>query len=150
MNLNNFTQKAQEAALQAQNLAEELNHSQIEAVHLLAALLAQDDGVVPQIINRIGTSRQLLERSIEGHLNSMPRAMGATAQVGVSKELLNVVRAAEREASKMKDDFVSTEHLFLALIDAAANVRSLSRLAEAGIGREDVLQALTGIRGGQR
>jgi ATP-dependent Clp protease ATP-binding subunit ClpB len=150
MNLNNFTQKAQEAALQAQNLAEEMNHSQIEAIHLLAALLAQEDGVVPQIINRIGISLQLLERNIEGQLNSMPRAVGATAQVGVSKELLNVVRAAEREASRMKDDFVSTEHLFLALIDAAANVRSLSPLTEASIGREDVLKALSGIRGGQR
>jgi ATP-dependent Clp protease ATP-binding subunit ClpB len=150
MNLNNFTQKAQEAALHGQNLAEEMNHSQIEAIHLLAALLAQDDGVVPQIINRIGAGRQLLERNVEAQLNSMPRALGATAKVGLSKELLSVVRASEREASKMKDDFVSTEHLFLALIDAAANVRNLAPLAETGIGREDVLQALSEIRGGQR
>ena len=60
MNLSKFTQKAQDAVLQAQHLAEEMNHSQIEAVHLLAALLAQENGVVPQIVNRIGASGQLL------------------------------------------------------------------------------------------
>ena len=150
MNLNKFTQKAQDAVLQAQHLAEEMNHSQIEAVHLLASLLAQEDGVVPQIVNRIGASRPLLTRGVEARLNGQPRAVGATAQVAVSRELTNVVRAAEREAAKMKDDFVSTEHLFLALVDGAKNIRDLAPLGEAGIGRENVLRALTGIRGGQR
>lgn len=150
MNLNKFTQKAQEAVIQAQNKAEELNHSQIEAVHLLAALVAQEDGVVPQIINRIGANLQLLVNEIESRIKGLPRAVGATAQVGVSRELSNVVRAAEREASKMKDDFVSTEHLFLALVDVASRITNLSPLSEAGINRENVLTALTGIRGGQR
>ncbi|MFN2190305.1 MAG: ATP-dependent Clp protease ATP-binding subunit, partial [Candidatus Promineifilaceae bacterium] len=150
MNLNKFTQKAQEAVLRAQYLAEEQNNSQIEAVHLLAALLTQEDGVVPQIVNRIGTSRQILGREIESILNGLPRAVGSSTQIGVSKELTNITRAAEREASKMKDDFVSTEHLFLALVDAAEKIRNLAPLVQANISREAVLQALTDIRGGQR
>jgi len=150
MNLNKFTQKAQEAVLQAQYMAEELNNSQIEAIHLLGALVSQEDGVVPQIVNRIGASRQTLSREIDDTLQGLPRAVGASTQVGVSREAANITRAAEREASKMKDDFVSTEHLFLALVDAANSIRNLSPLMQAGITRDDVLHALTHIRGGQR
>jgi len=150
MNLNKFTQKAQEAVLQAQYMAEELNNSQIEAIHLLGALVSQEDGDVPQIVNRIGASRQTLSREIDDTLQGLPRAVGASTQVGVSREAANITRAAEREASKMKDDFVSTEHLFLALVDAANSIRNLSPLMQAGISRDDVLHALTDIRGGQR
>jgi len=150
MNLNKFTQKAQEAVLQAQYMAEELNNSQIEAIHLLWALVSQEDGVVPQIVNRIGASRQTLAREIDATLQGLPRAVGASTQVGVSREAANITRAAEREASNMKDDFVSTEHLFLALVDAANSIRNLSPLMQAGISRDDVLHALTDIRGGQR
>ncbi|MDX1613017.1 MAG: ATP-dependent chaperone ClpB [Candidatus Promineifilaceae bacterium] len=150
MNLNKFTQKAQEAVLQAQNMAEGANHSQIEAVHLLAALLAQDDGVVPQIVNRIGIGRHQLDQAVAEQLEKLPRAVGTTTQVGVSRELANLVRAAERQAGQMKDDFVSTEHLFLALVDAADQIRSLSPLAQSGPTRDQVLQALSDIRGGQR
>lgn len=150
MKLNKYTQKAQEAVLSAQDLAEEMNHSQIEAVHLLAALLAQEDGVVRQIVNRIGANSHLLNQQIEEELNRLPRAVGSTSQVGLSRELTNIARAAEREAAKMKDDFVSTEHLFLALVDVAKDIRNLQPLVAAGIERQAVLQALTGIRGGQR
>jgi ATP-dependent Clp protease ATP-binding subunit ClpB len=150
MNLNKFTQKAQEAVLRAQHLAEEQQHSQIEAIHLLAALLSQQEGVVPQIVSRIGANRHLLGEQVEQRLKSLPRAVGATTFVGPARELTNIVRAAEREAAKMKDDFVSTEHLFLALVDEAGAIRSLSPLVESGIDRDQVLQALSGIRGGQR
>lgn len=150
MDLNKFTQKAQEAILGAQRLAEEASHSQIEAIHLLASLLAQEDGVVPQLVSRIGANRHLLAERVQAELKKLPQAYGATAQVGLARELTNVVRAAEREAARMKDEFVSTEHLFLALVDAAGQIRSLSPLTEAGIGRDEVLKALTHIRGGQR
>ncbi len=150
MNMNKFTQKAQEAVLKAQYIAEEKNHSQIEAIHLLAGLLAQEEGVVPHIINRIGINLQLFEQEIESQMTRLPQALGTTSQVNVSRELANVARAAEREASKMKDEFVSTEHLLLALVDVAKDIRSLSPLLEARIGREDVLKALNSIRGGQR
>ena len=150
MNLNKYTQKAQEAVLAAQQMAEEQNHSQIEPIHLLAALLQQGEGVVPQIVNRIGVNRGMLEQRVQEQLNKLPRAVGAAAQVGLSRELSNVVRQAEREASNMKDEYVSTEHLFLALVDAAGDVRSFRFLSDLGIERSDVLTALTGIRGTQR
>jgi ATP-dependent Clp protease ATP-binding subunit ClpB len=150
MNLNKFTQKAQEAVLAAQNMAEEQNHSQIEPVHLLAALLQQSEGVVPQIVNRIGVSRSALDEHVQEALGKMPRAMGSSAQVGLSRELANIVRQAEREASDMRDEYVSTEHLFLALVDAADAVRSLQSLQEVGLDRDSVLTALTSIRGTQR
>jgi ATP-dependent Clp protease ATP-binding subunit ClpB len=150
MNLNKYTQKAQEAVLAAQTIAEEMNHSQIEGLHLLSALLNQEDGVVPQIINRIGVNRHALNQQVQAALDDMPRAFGATTQVGLSRELSNIVRAAEREAARMKDDFVSTEHLFLALVAVVDQVRSLAPLRDAGVTQDNVLQALTAVRGGQR
>ncbi len=150
MKLNKYTQKAQEAVLAAQDLAEERNNSQIEAVHLLAALLNQQDGVVPQIVNRIGVNRHFFLQQIEEELARLPRVTGAATQVGLSAELSNIARSAELEASRMKDDFVSTEHLFLALVDSAKSVRTLAPLKEVNIDREAVLHALSDIRGGQR
>ncbi|MDX1662532.1 MAG: ATP-dependent chaperone ClpB [Candidatus Promineifilaceae bacterium] len=150
MNLNKYTQKAQEAVISAQNMAEEMNHGQIEPLHLLAALLQQQEGVVPQIVNRVGVNASTLRQRVENALEQMSRAMGAATQVSLSRELANVVRQAEREANQMKDEYVSTEHLFLALVDAADKVRSLRFLSEMGLDRNDVLMALTSIRGTQR
>ncbi len=149
MNLNKYTQKAQEAVLNAQTLAEENNHSQIEPVHLLAALLRQEDGVVPQIVRRLSVDPAILLDHVDEMLQRMPRVTGG-AQPGLSRELSNIVRQAEREAENIRDEYVSTEHLFLALVDAASSVRSLGFLREMGIERNDVLRALTGIRGTQR
>jgi ATP-dependent Clp protease ATP-binding subunit ClpB len=149
MNLNKYTQKAQEAVLNAQTLAEDNNHSQIEPIHLLTALVQQEEGVVPQIVKRLGVDLGELIGRAEETLQHMPRVTGG-AQPGLSREFSNVVRQAEREAEIIRDEYVSTEHLFLALVDAATNVRSLSFLREMGIERNTVLRALTGIRGSQR
>ncbi len=150
MNLNKYTQKAQEAVLAAQGMAQEENHSQIEPVHLLAALLAQTEGVTPQIVNRVGVDRAALRRQVQEKLDDLPRAVGATSQVGLSRELSEIVRQAEREASNMRDEYVSTEHLFLAIVNAAERERGLRFLGELGLTRDKVLSALTGIRGTQR
>ena len=150
MNLNKFTQKAQEAVLEAQALAEERNHSQIEAIHLLSILLGQQDGVVPQLVNRIGVNLGILKEEVEKRLRGMARAIGSTADVRISRELSNLVRAAEREAEKMKDEYVSTEHLFLSLVDASSQIVSIKMLSEQGLNRDNVLHALNDIRGGQR
>lgn len=148
MNLNKFTQKAQEAVLKAQGLAEELNHSQIEPLHLLSALLRQEDGVVPQLVNRIGTPSHLLLTRLDAEIKKLPRAYGATVNVGIAQELSNIVRQAERDAAAMKDDYTSTEHLFLALVDSPS--RSLAFLKEMGLTRDTVLQALSAVRGRNR
>ncbi len=150
MNLNKFTQKAQEAVLGAQAMAQDANHSQIEAIHLLAALLEQAEGVTPQIVNRVGVARGALLQQVQQRLEGLPRALGAAAQVGVSRELSEIARQAEREAAQMRDEYVSTEHLFLALVDAAERVRGLRFLSDLGLTRDAVLSALTGIRGSQR
>lgn len=150
MNLNKFTQKAQEAVLQAQHLAEEKHHSQIELLHLLASLVNQEEGVVPQLVNKIGGNLPTLKQNIDKGLTQLPQAYGNTMQVGLAKETANTIRTAEREAANMKDEYVSTEHLFLAAVDAAEQNRALAFLKNMGITREAVLQALTAVRGGQR
>jgi ATP-dependent Clp protease ATP-binding subunit ClpB len=149
MNLNKYTQKAQEAVINAQNLAQEYSHSQIEPIHLLATLLQQQEGVVPQLIKRLGADLGAIAGVAEETLQAMSRVSGG-AQASLSRELSNVVRQAEREAENMKDEYVSTEHLFLALVDAANNVRTIGFLRQMGIERNAVLRALTGIRGSQR
>ncbi len=148
MNLNKFTQKAQEAIFAAQQLAEERNHNQIEPLHLLTTLVVQEGGVVPQIINRIGGNVSALTARIEQELGRLARSYGSSKQVNMSREFTNVVNSAERTASKMKDDYTSTEHLLLGLLQT--KVRNLSFLGEMGIDQNNVLQALTQIRGGQR
>ena len=150
MNFNKYTQKAQEAVVEAQSLAEERNHGQVEGIHLVATLLRQSNGVVPQLINRIGGSLPLLQQAVETELNRLSSAIGATASVSLSRELSNMLKAAEREAAKLKDDYVSTEHLLLSIVDNSKRIRTLGFLAEAGINRSGVLQALKSIRGGQR
>src|SRR5690606_13211935 len=98
---------------------------------------------------RLGVDSGILLDHVDETLQRMPRVTGG-AQPALARELSNIVRQAEREAENIRDEYVSTEHLFLALVDAASNVRSLGFLREMGIERNDVLRALTGIRGTQR
>ncbi|HHH42310.1 MAG TPA: ATP-dependent chaperone ClpB [Chloroflexi bacterium] len=150
MNLNRFTEKAQEAILAAQRLAEEYNHSQIEPDHLLLALLQQSDGVVPQVVQKLGIYPAQLIAALERTLQGKPKVYGAAAQVGLSRALAEVLRQAEQEMARMRDEYVSTEHLLLALTDRGAAGPTADFLAAHGIGRDVVLQALTAIRGSQR
>ena len=123
MNLNRFTEKAQEALLQAQSLASEHKHSQIEGEHLLLALLRQYEGVVPLIVQGLGLQPEILAQEIEGELARKPTVQGGAVQVGFSRELQRTLQRAEKLAQEMHDDFVSTEHLLLVLTeDSAGNV----------------------------
>src|SRR5688572_11742531 len=106
MNLDKFTQKAQEAVLEAQRLAGEYKHSQVEPEHLLAALLRQPEGVVPQVVARIADVRSLAEQ-VEAALASKPKVYGANTQVTLSRAAADALNNAEREAKNMRDDFVS-------------------------------------------
>jgi ATP-dependent Clp protease ATP-binding subunit ClpB len=149
MNLNKFTEKAQEAVFAAQQLAENNNHSQIEPEHLLAALLAQGDGVVPQVLHKLGVNPQLVAGQVQAELDRLPKAYGGAVQVGLSRRLSQVLNQAEKEIERFKDEYVSTEHLLLALLEVGGSAagRILSR---AGVTKDRVLQALTQIRGSQR
>lgn len=149
MDLNKFTQKAQEAILEAQSLAVRYNHSQIEPDHLLLALLRQSEGIVPQIVQKLEANPREIALSLEGQLNKKPKIRGAAAQVGMSRALRRVLDEAEQSAQRMRDEYASTEHLLLALTGAQGGEASRF-LAAYGITQDAVLRALTAIRGGQR
>ncbi len=146
MNLERFTQKAQEALLQSQHLAESLHHQMIEPAHLLLALLRQQDGVVPALVTRIAGSPQALEADVERELEARPKVHGDTGQLGLSRPASDVLSAAERFAKGMQDEYTSTEHLLLGLTESVEG----KRLSHHGITKEAILKALTSIRGSQR
>ncbi len=148
MDINRYTQKAQEAILAAQNLAEELHHNQIEPEHLLLTLLRQSDGVVPQVVAKLGGNPAALAAAVERQLRDKPQVYGPTAQVGLSRTLADLLKQAERTAREMRDDFVSTEHLLLALADGRSPLSNF--LAGHGLTHDAILQALTQVRGSQR
>ena len=149
ININRFTEKSQEALFAAQQMAEQLNNSQVEPEHLLAALLQQGDGVVPQVLARVGANPQAMLAQVEDELNRLPKVTGATAQVGISPRLRQVLVRAHDEIQQFRDEYVSTEHLLLALLDHAGG--AVERiLRQAGVTRDALLRALVEIRGSQR
>jgi ATP-dependent Clp protease ATP-binding subunit ClpB len=149
MDLNRYTEKAQEALLQAQSLAGELSHGQIEGEHLLLALLRQSDGVVPLIVQGLGLQPGMLAQQVERELAGKAKVYGGAAQVGLSRELQKTLDRAVKIAGEMRDDFCSTEHLLLALTeDRAGNVARL--VQNFGLTKDAILRALASIRGSQR
>jgi ATP-dependent Clp protease ATP-binding subunit ClpB len=144
MNLDKFTEKGQAAVLEAQRLAGEYSHSQIEPDHLLLALLRQPDGVVPQVAARLGDVNALVSQ-VEVALAGRPKVYGTNTPVTLSRAASDALNAAEREARNMHDEYVSTEHILLALDGAARNYP-----ASRGLTRDAILKALAAIRGSQR
>src|SRR4051794_25794492 len=114
MNLDKFTQKAQEAVLEAQRLASENGQSQIEPEHILLALLRQTDGVAPQVVARLGDPNALIGQ-VEAALAARPKVHGSNSQISLSRAGNDALNGAEREAKNMHDEYVSTEHILLAL-----------------------------------
>ncbi|MBX3062637.1 MAG: ATP-dependent chaperone ClpB [Anaerolineae bacterium] len=145
MNLNNFTNKARDAAYAAQNYAQEYQHSEVETAHLLLALLSQQDGIVPQVVAKIGARPQTLIATLEQMLRDRPRVSGGS--LTWSRAAVDTVTRAEKEASKMKDEYVSSEHLLLALTEDRTMGDLLGR---NGVDRKSVLDALMSVRGSQR
>jgi ATP-dependent Clp protease ATP-binding subunit ClpB len=150
MRFDKLTQKGQEAVLEAQNLAQEYRHPAVEPEHLLLALVAQEGGVVGALIKRIGADAQMVRQSLTQALGRMARATGSTVQVGLSRDLANVIEEAEEIAAQMKDDYTSTEHLLMAMAQPKAPQRIRDLLARHGIDYNSIMQALAGVRGSQR
>ena len=142
-----LTVKAQEAVARAQELATDRGHSQIEPFHLLAALLAETDGVVGPMLQKIGVNRPQLEQIVQSELGHFPKVSGG-APPQVSRDLGRVLEAAQREADAMKDEFVSTEHLMLALAKVDSKAKNVLKLC--AVGEQEILQALRSIRGTAR
>jgi ATP-dependent Clp protease ATP-binding subunit ClpB len=148
MNLNKFTEKAQEAVLAAQRLAEELSHQTIEPEHLLLSLLRQSDGVAPQIFHKLGQNPEQIASIVERDLQNRPRVSGSHTQVGLGRATNDVLDAAENEARSMRDDFVSTEHILIAL--ARSRTAMGNMLNARGMDAAAILQALVSVRGSAR
>ncbi len=149
MNLNKFTEKAQEAVLGAQQLAAENHHPQVEPEHLLVGLLEQAGGVVPSVLRKLNVDPQPLAKSIRDHLVRQPRAHGG-AEPGISPRLRVVFDAAMADAKGMQDEFVSTEHLLLGILSEPGKAFSIEQLKQRQVTRDKVLDGLTSVRGSQR
>ena len=138
MKLDKFTQKSQEAIFQAQEIARDYNHQSIEPAHLLLALIRQDQGVVPAIVTRVAGSVQALRDELQNELSRRPRIQGAGMEVGLAQTTADTLTAAERYAKGMQDDYVSTEHILLALTDTLEG----RRLASFGLTKDAILTGL--------
>jgi len=143
-----MTVKAQEALRNAQNVAAKYQNQQIEPLHLLAALVAQSDGVVPALLARLGIREEALQPEIDRELARLPKVTGF-GQQHLGRALNDLLESAFEEATKFKDEYVSTEHMFLAIAGLDRDVAG-QILKRNGASREAILQALTGVRGSQR
>ena len=148
MRYDKLTVKAQEAIQEADSLAHSFNHSTIDADHLLLALVEQKDGVVPPLLDRIGVDAGELAAAVRQGLAAKPKVHGDAAQLTMAPRLSKALNRAEQEADGLKDEFTSTEHLLLALLDAEGDVRELLR--KRGVTRDAVMEALRMVRGNQR
>ncbi|MDD5368354.1 MAG: AAA family ATPase, partial [Anaerolineaceae bacterium] len=146
MDLERFTQKAQEAIANAQNLAMEYSHQSIEPLHLFLALLDQSEGVVPALVTRVAGGTAAVRQAVVKDLESLPKVYGAATQVGLSRPTVDALNAAERLAKGMQDEYTSTEHILLALTESPVG----KRMTEFGLEKDSILRALMSVRGSQR
>jgi ATP-dependent Clp protease ATP-binding subunit ClpB len=148
MRYDKLTLKAMEAIQEAESLTHSFNHSNVDVEHLFLALVEQKDGVVRPLLDRIGADGASQEQAVRRLLASRPIVEGDAAHVTLSPQLAKVLNRAEQEADGLKDEYTSTEHLFLAILESEGPVKDLLR--KRGVTREAVLEALRSIRGTQR
>ena len=152
MNANKFTQKSLEALQAAQQIAQEHGNQQIEQAHLLAALVSQEGGLIPQLLTAMDMTLPSFEAAVNAEVEKLPKVSGNAREAGkvyIAPGVDKAVNAAEGAAESMKDEYVSVEHLFLALLDTAD--AALSRLFQTyNVTKERVMQALSQVRGNQR
>ncbi len=152
MNMNQFTQKSLEAVQAAQTLATEYGNQQIEQVHLLCALVEQEGGFVPQLLTHMGVTVESLDAALRHEVEKLPKVSGSgrrADQVYISSGVDQAMNAALEVATSMKDEYVSVEHLLLALMDKADSTIKPT-LTTYRLEREKVMQALAALRGNQR
>ncbi len=149
MNLNTLTEKAQEALVGSQQLAQQMNHAQVDPEHLLVTLIEQPEGVVPEVLRKLGVEPRRLAAAARAALARRPQVHGA-ATPALSPRLAAIVEMAQAEARRMKDEFVSTEHLLLGLSADGAKDEAARLLREQGVSPDRVLEALASVRGSQR
>jgi ATP-dependent Clp protease ATP-binding subunit ClpB len=153
MDMNRLTQKSQEAMQAAQAIALRYGHTEVDGEHLLLALLDQSEGLVPRLLRQFDVDVDALRAAVDSDLQRRPKVTGpgaAPGQVFVTQRLARILDAAERDAKRLKDEYVSVEHLLIALADEGTSSAAGRRLKEFGVTREAFLAALTQIRGNQR
>ena len=149
MNLNAFTEKAQEALVATPRLATALSHAQAAPEHLLVALIEQSGGIVPALLQKLGQPASTIAAALKDQLGRLPKAHGG-AEPGVSPRLRLVLEQAQAAAASMQDHYTSTEHLFLAIASEGGRAPAAELLRERGVTREAVTAALEAVRGAQK
>jgi len=154
MDLNRLTQKSQQAIAAAQDAATRAGHVEVDSLHLLLALLQQPDGLVPRLLDAMGTDVDRLTADVEAELRRIPRSTRAggapQGQVVVSARLAALLDEAEKEARRLSDEYVSVEHLLVAMVAEAERSPAGRVLARHGITRDAFLGQLAAVRGNQR
>jgi len=148
MRLDKLTVKSQEALQQAQALAEKRQHQAIDVEHLLFALIGQKEGVVLSLLQKLRTPLAAVTERLQKALERLPQVTGSASQSYITPRLKKLIEAAETEAETLKDEYVSTEHLLLAMVQDSGEAGKI--LSEAGAARDKILNALVSIRGSQR
>jgi ATP-dependent Clp protease ATP-binding subunit ClpB len=148
MRIDKFTQKMQEALQAAQEVASQFQHQEITNEHFLSALLDQTEGVTRPLLEKLGVSAETLRDRLRSELDRRPKIQGGTYDQRLSNELRSVIDGAEKEMSKLKDEFTSAEHYLLAL--SGANVPATKLLKDLGVTRDKLMTALQQVRGSQR
>ncbi len=152
MRFDRFTERAQEAAQRAAEIIQRYGHNQIDTEHILMALIEQPQGVVSQILEIMAIDPAILQNKLDEVLRSSPKANifgGGAGQIFITPRVKRVMEIANEEASKLKDEFISTEHLFLAIL-SERNTPASRILQESGVERKRILEAIMQLRGGQR
>ncbi|MDQ7027063.1 MAG: AAA family ATPase [Anaerolineae bacterium] len=149
-----FTERAQDAAARAYEILQRYGHNQVDTEHILLSLLEQSDGVIPQVLERLGADVSMMRSRVDDVLRRSPRTAaiygaGGQNQVFITPRVKRIIDLANEEASRLKDDYISTEHMFLAILNER-NTASSKILADYNVTRERVMDVVKDIRGGQR
>src|SRR3954453_16150852 len=148
MNIDRFTTKSRAALEAATALAAARKHTEATPDHLLAVLLEQEDGIVVPVLSRLGARPEVIRQDVNAALDRLPTIQGAASEPTVSREPVAVLRAAERELPQFKDEYVSTEHLLLALADHKHPAGDAPR--RNGASKKEIVPAIEGVRGPHR
>ncbi len=153
MRFDRFTERAQEAAQRAAEIIQRYGHNQIDTEHILLALIEQPGGVIPQILSHLNVNAQALADRLDATLRATPKANifggGGAGQIFITPRVKRIIDLANEEANRLRDEYISTEHIFLAIL-TERNTPAARVLESAGITRERVYEAIQQIRGGQR
>ena len=149
MNLNRYTEKAQEAIVASQQIADRAGHSEMLPEHLLLALIEQRDGIVPAVLGKMNVDAAALGSTVRAIVDRLPHVQGGS-QPSPSARLRKIFTAAEQEAERLKDEFTSTEHLFIAIASEGGRSPAAEALRARGVTKDAIFQALAGVRGSQR